>query len=186
MRRKPVGWFGAVSFLLLSGLVAGCAVPMARSMVIVPAPRDAALSHVPAFSLAAAERVREEIEARGFAAIVPKSKARPETLVVAEAPSAEFDLTLFVWVRQIDIGKHEGTDDIVTFGGLDLRDRSDQRLAYSSGRLGEPGEPSSELYEVASAADPRALAAAADYGDLVLSASRGFSKKVGPLVGGAS
>ena len=184
MVRRQAGWFGAVSFLLLSGLVAGCATPVAKSMVIVPGPRDATLAHVPEFSEAAAERIRAEIESRGFAAIVPTSKARPETLVVAENPTGEFDLTLFVWVQQIDISKLEGASDIRTHGGMDLRDRSDQRLAYNSGLLAEPGQPSSDLYEVAAATDPRALVVAADYGDSALNASREFSRKVGPLLGG--
>ena len=87
-------------------------------------------------------------------------------------------------MQQIDIGKLEGSGDIMTHGGLDLRDRSDQRLAYNSGLLTKPGEPSSDLYEVASVTDPRALAAAADFGDFALAASREFSKKVGPLTGG--
>ena len=72
---------------------------------------------------------------------------------------------------RIDVGKHGGADDLVTFGGMDLRDRNDQRLAYSSGRLGEPGVPSSHLYEVASVDNPNALAAAAAYGDEVLAAT---------------
>ncbi len=184
MAGRRAGWFGAVSFLLLSGLVAGCATPVAKSMVIVPGPRDAALGHVPEFSRAAAERVREEIEARGFEAIVPRSTARPEMLVLADEPGATFDLTLFAGVQQIDMGKLEGSGDIRTYGGMDLRDASDQRLAYDSGLLTTPGQPSSDLYEVASPADPRALTAAADFGSSVLDASREFSKKVGPLLGG--
>jgi hypothetical protein len=154
-------------------------------MVILPGPRDTSYSHSPELSRVAAGEIMREIEERGYAAIYPGSTLRPETLAVVDEPDDSADLTLYVWVQQVDLPKYEGEGDSpVTFGGIDLRDRDGDKLAFNSGTIEGDGVPGSDLFVVAAPDDPRAHEAARKFGASVLDSTRKFARKVGPLLGG--
>lgn len=167
--------------LLACSLAIGCA-SSARTMVIVPQPHEPGMTHVAPLSLVMANTIRAEIERRGYAALVPDATGRPDRCSVVEAaPSVEPDLTLHAWVQQIDVSKHE-PGDARSFGGIALFNARGERLAGSVGLTTEPGKPSSALYEVAKADDPRAMAAAERFGPWMLGSIRKFAEKVGPYL----
>jgi hypothetical protein len=166
--------------LTACSLAIGCASSQ-RTMVIVPRPHEPGLTHVAPLSLVMAKSIRTEIEQRGYAVLVPDATGRPDRCVVGTTPSGETELTLYAWVQQIDVSKHE-FGDARSFGGIVVVNAHGERLARAVGLTSEPGRPSNDLYEVGKADDPRVIAAAERFGPWMLGSVRKFAKKVRPYL----
>lgn len=178
---------GLAALLILNGcLVSGCASRPARDVQIVAAPRESEHHHHPELSRIAAERIREEIADRGLAAIVDESKARPESVRTVDAPDGTADLVCYVWVQQVDLPRYpEGDDHPRVWGGFDVRNSDDERLAHSESLLvdHQPGTPSSALFVVADPKDPRARATADAFGARVVGAPGRFLRALNKNAG---
>jgi len=163
-------------------MLACCGSVRSRTLEIVPRPDDASERCEAEFSKAMASAILAEIESRGYAALLEGAEGKPDSCVLIDAPSGKAHMTLHAWVQQVELTPHAPDGNPRVFGGVALFDADGRRLAGASGKTTAPGEPSNDLYAVASPTDPRAVKAAERFGPWMLGSIRDFADKVLPYL----
>lgn len=161
-----------VLILIAVAVISGCSPAgtgksekdVARRLVIVPKSFEPKHDYIPSLSLAAARRVKKEIDEKGYAAIFADSTARPDTCVLAEAPDRNADMAIYVWVQQVDLPRYPQADVPAVHGGIDFRDEKGKHIGGTYGILETSGKPSTDLFYVADPEDPKAIKAADEFG----------------------
>jgi hypothetical protein len=163
-------------------MLACCGSNERQTIEVVPRPIDSAEHFDAAFSTLMGRAIVAEVASRGYAAILDGARGKPDSCKLIDEPSGDAQLTLYAWVQQVELTPHAPDGDPRVFGGLVLLDGDGQQLGSSSGTTSAPGEPSNDLYEVASPIDPRAVQAAERFGPWMLGSIRDFADKVGPYL----
>lgn len=176
---------GAAALIVSAGITGACrdSVKSARTVAVVPQPPETGDRHLPAFSRLAAERVRQEIAARGFAAIASGGTGRPDSCRVvnhAEAAVAA-DLRIFVWIQQVDLPLPEFPSERPrAWGGLVIRNRAGRDLTTSRHVLASATPaPSNAFYRLGRPDEAAAGRAAEDFAAWLIASPGRLSEALG-------